>query len=349
MTEKKTDKKNEVAQVTKQELAAKNITDAVLNKVVVMQETGGLVVPKDYSPENALKSAWLVLQNVKSSKQSGLRPALSYCTQSSIANSLLDMVVQGLNPAKHQCYFVVYDKELTLLRSYMGSVAVARRFAGVKDVFAQVVYKGDEFEYEIDPKTGIKQVTKHIQSLYNVDLTKIIAAYAVVMREEGDNYTEIMTFDQIKKAWNQGATKGSSGAHTNFAEEMSKKTVINRACKMFINTSSDAPILSEAYNRTTEADYEDSKRNGSDSEIVLDAEEVEAVEASRAIGFPQEAQNEPETGDGSQPEETPADNPDALTDEEKEAILAEERREAERKEMDRAVAKKKEAGNVSAV
>lgn len=34
------------------------------------------------------------------------KPALTVCTKDSIANSLLDMVVQALNPVKKQCYFI---------------------------------------------------------------------------------------------------------------------------------------------------------------------------------------------------------------------------------------------------
>ena len=63
--------------------------------------------------------------------------------------------------------------------------------------------------------------------------------------------------EQIKNAWNMGAAKGKSGAHQNFGEEMAKKTVINRACKRFVNTSDDSDILIESINRTNEYREED--------------------------------------------------------------------------------------------
>jgi recombination protein RecT len=37
---------------------------------------------------------------------------LQACTRDSIANALLDMAVQGLNPAKKQGYFIAYGKQL---------------------------------------------------------------------------------------------------------------------------------------------------------------------------------------------------------------------------------------------
>ena len=262
-------KKNQVA-IAKEE---KNITDIGLNKVSGFANTGELVIPNDYSPENALKSAWLALQNVEDRNH---KKALEVCSQSSIANSLLDMVVQGLSPAKKQCYFIVYGNELTLSRSYMGTVAVAKRFGDVKDVKAQVVYQDDEFEYEIDPMTSDISITKHRQKLENIDNGKIKAVYAVVTKNDGSHYVEVMTMEQVRKAWGQGATKGQSPAHKNFAEEMAKKTVINRACKLFVNTSSDSAILTGSFNRTTENDYR------KDDEIVIDVDDADIKEVREA-------------------------------------------------------------------
>lgn len=264
------EKKNAVAKTEK------NITDVVLNKVAGFAQVGELVLPQDYSAENALKAAWLALQTVEDKRGN---KALKICSQPSIANALLDMVVQGLNPAKKQCYFIVYGKELTLQRSYMGTVAVAKRFSGVREVHAQVVYEGDEFEYEIDPMTANIRITKHTQNLNNIDISKIKAIYAVVIKEDGSPYVEIMTMDQVKKAWNQGATKGDSPAHKNFTEEMAKKTVINRACKLFVNTTTDSALLVDTFNRVTSNDYR------KDEQEVIDVEENELKNVAEAAIF----------------------------------------------------------------
>ena len=125
---------------TKNQIATKNVAEKVLARVTAMQKNEGLVIPSDYSPANALNAAYLKLQEVKDKKG---KPALTACTQASISMALLDMVIQGLSPAKNQCYFVPYGNQLTLMRSYMGTVAAAKRFGNIKDVFAQVVYEGD--------------------------------------------------------------------------------------------------------------------------------------------------------------------------------------------------------------
>lgn len=216
----------------------KSITDAVLRRINQYQANGELKLPDNYSAENALKSAYLtLLETVDRDKN----PVLTSCTKESIANSLLDMVVQGLSPMKKQCYFIAYGKKLQLSRSYQGSVAIAKR-VGLKCVVANVIYEGDEFEYEINTETGRKHLIKHDQKIENIDLKKIRGAYAITELTDGTKDLELMNINQIHNAWNQGAAKGASGAHINFTDEMCKKTVIQRAMKSVINSSDDSHL-----------------------------------------------------------------------------------------------------------
>lgn len=232
----------------------KNITEKTLDRIKSLEKTGDLTFPQNYNYGNAIKSAYLILSETKD--KSG-KPVLQSCSQASIANALLDMSIQGLSPAKKQCYFVPYGNQLQMMPSYLGKIATTKRLKGVKNVYANCIYEKDEFAYEINLETGLKKITKHEQTFENIDLTKIKGAYAVVVVEDGNNYVEVMNINQIKNAWNQGAAKGNSKAHTNFTDEMVKKTVINRACKNFVNTSDDSDILLESINRTNEYKEED--------------------------------------------------------------------------------------------
>lgn len=267
--------------VTQQE---RNITDGVLSRVQKLSAQGDLVIPKNYSAENALKSAWLILQGVQDKDK---RPAMEVCSKDSVANALMDMVVQGLNPVKKQCYFVVYGNKLTLMRSYMGTAAVTKRLSGVKDVYANIIYEGDDFEYELNLDTGLKKITKHKQSFENIDPTKIKGAYAVVVKEDGQNYVEVMNIGQIRTAWSKSKTGGT--VHKEFSDEMAKKTVINRACKMFINTSDDSDILLETFDRTDEEKKYDDKEmiDGAEFEV---QEEIKSA-PQKEIKFEQTEQS----------------------------------------------------------
>ena len=228
------EKKDEKTSIQKFE----NISEQVLSRIEQFQKDGSMILPKNYSVENHMKSAWLALQEVEDKEH---HKALQICTKESIANSLLDMVLQGLSVSKKQGYFIVYGNKLMFQRSYFGTIALAKRAGGmVSEPVANVIYDGDDFQYEIDPKTAKVSIIKHSQKLENIDNSKIKGAYALVTLADGTTQVTIMSMQQIRAAWEQGATKGNSPAHKNFAEEMAKKTVIGRACKAIINSSDDA-------------------------------------------------------------------------------------------------------------
>lgn len=215
-----------------------NISEQVLLRIEQFQKDGSMILPKNYSVENHMKSAWLALQEVEDKEH---HKALEICTKESIANSLLDMVLQGLSVSKKQGYFIVYGNKLIFQRSYFGTITLAKRAGGmVSEPVANVIYDGDDFLYEIDPKTAKVSIIKHSQKLENIDNSKIKGAYALVTLADGTTQVTIMSMQQIRAAWEQGTMKGNSPAHKNFAEEMAKKTVIGRACKAIINSSDDA-------------------------------------------------------------------------------------------------------------
>lgn len=229
-----------------QKVAEENITDRVLTKVTALTSTGALKLPGDYSPQNALKSAFLILQETVDKEK---KPVLSVCTKESVALALFDMVVRALNPSKKQCYFISYGTKLLAQPSYFGNMATAKR-VGMKDIIANIIYEGDvpNFIYSIDPKTGRKSLVKHETKLENIDINKISGAYAIYTMEDGTQNMEVMNIKQIQQSWLQGAAKGNSPAHKNFTDEMCKKTVINRACKTIINSSDDSYLFEESNN-----------------------------------------------------------------------------------------------------
>jgi recombination protein RecT len=252
-----------VPEISPLALYKKNVVDAVALKVTQYIKNGELNLPHSYSVNNAIKSAWLILQQTFDRDN---KPALEVCTRNSVANALLDMVVQGLNPGKKQCYFIVYGKTLTCQRSYFGSMAVAQMVnPRIWDFAYAVVYEGDKFTYGII--NGKKTVTLHEQSIENVNKQKIIAAYCILLDKNGEPIkTEIMTMDEIKQSWRQskmnpiddkGNVKDSS-MHGKFTADMALKTVINKTCKFIINASSDSSLLLDLINRNDEiADAEE--------------------------------------------------------------------------------------------
>jgi len=174
----------------------KSVVDIVSEKVNEFLKSGQLDLPRNYSLDNALKSAYLTLNTVQDKDKNPVMidgKLTTVCTKASIANAVLDMVVQGLNPSKKQCYFIVIGKALTCRRSYFGSMAVAEMVnPSIKDWGYNVVYEGDTFSYGI--KNGKASVIDHKQKLEDIDKAKIVAAYVMALDREGNPIkTEIMT------------------------------------------------------------------------------------------------------------------------------------------------------------
>ena len=244
------------------ELTQKQITSPVAARIGEMQNEG-LMIAQNYSVSNALSSAYYALKN----SSSGNLP--QQCTQDSIYNALLDMVTQGLSPAKTQCYFIPYGNTVKLTRSYFGTMKVVKQLPEVKDIYAQIIFKGDEFEAEnVD---GRWKFVSHKSSWKNQD-NPIEGAYCVIEKTDGEKILTIMTKKEIDKSWAQAKTKN---VQNNFPQEMAKRTVINRAAKQFFNTSDDNDLFIDAVNRTTENEYEND-RQMKEAEPVRD--EVETLD-----------------------------------------------------------------------
>lgn len=267
---KKADNGEEKKAMTPAVQLERTIADNVLNRIKIFTANRDIRLPENYSPENALKSAWLILLDTKDKDG---KPALEVCTKDSIANSLLNMVLQGLNPVKKQCDFLVYGNKLTLQREYHGTIALAKRYADIKEPVGTVIYENDVFEYEILPN-GYKRIIKHEQALENIDPNKIKGAYATLLFQDPkrEPYIEIMTMAQIRQSWQQGATKGNSPAHRNFPDQMAVKTVISRACKLFISSSDDSSLFDEDNNgdARTLAAKQEIAANANKEEITMD-------------------------------------------------------------------------------
>lgn len=240
-----TQTKNEKKQSPGAELALlkKNITDSVMARLKPLIESKELRLPTNYSAGNALQSAWF---DILETKDKDKRPALDVCTHTSIANALYKMVIMGLSSAKKQCDFIVYGNKLECQPEYHGNMALARRYGGIKHINPGVIYDGDVFEYSVNVETGRKKIIKHEQLLKNINDDKIRGAYCVLTFDDGSEpWLEVMSMEQIKKAWDKGQMHGKSDAHKDFAGEMAKKTVISRACKLFISSSDDGVLFDD--------------------------------------------------------------------------------------------------------
>ena len=233
--------KNEVAEQGKKnaELLVNNAFIDGLSMQLQEKTKYGLSFPADYNPTNALMGAYLIM---KETTDKNGKCILESCSQASIANSLMDMATLGLNASKKQGYFIAYGGKCQFQKSYFGNITLARR-NGLKTINAEIIYDGDTFKYHIE--NGMKVIDVHEQDFMNIDNDKILGAYAVAVMDDGRKVVEVMNINQLKKAWNQrmgGLKEDASSTHMKFKDQMAKKTVINRLCKLIGNTSTDGNI-----------------------------------------------------------------------------------------------------------
>lgn len=236
------------------ELTQKQITSNVATRIEAMKNEGLLIAP-NYSVSNALSSAYYALKNSNSGN------LLEKCTPESVYNALLDMVTQGLSPAKTQCYFVPYVSTVKLTRSYFGTMKVVKQLPEVKDIYAEVIYEGDKFQ--IKNENGRKVFVSHETDWMNAD-NPIVGAYCIIEKVDGEKILTVMTKKEIDKSWSKSRNKA---VQNEFPQEMAKRTVINRAAKQFFNTSDDNDLFVDAVNRTTENEYSDN-RTIKDAEVI---------------------------------------------------------------------------------
>lgn len=221
------------------------IANSVTEDFAQLQKNQGYAVPEGYNVANALQAAVSTLPNVYN---------IEKATPDSVKKTLFDMVVQGLDPSKTQAYFIVYGDQLQMQRSYFGTQQVLKRLPEIDDIHASVVREGESFEVDY-AEAGDLVVTNHKTNFMALD-GDIIGAYAVIKMTDGTKKYEVMTKKQIDQAWNQAKSKGT---HNKFPEEMAKRTVINRAAKNIINTTTADSTLMQAVNGTTSNEYENDK------------------------------------------------------------------------------------------
>lgn len=268
--------KNEIAEAGKQQarLVVNNAFIDGLSMQLSEKMKYGLSFPADYNPTNALMGAYLIM---KETTDKNGKCILESCSQNSIANSLMDMATLGLNASKKQGYFIAYGGKCQFQKSYFGNITLAKR-NGLKKISAEIIYEGDTFKYHIE--NGEKVIDVHEQDFMNIDVDKIKGAYAVATMEDGSIKVEVMNISQLKKAWNQrmgGLKEGADSTHTKFRDQMAKKTVINRLCKMLANTSTDGNI-SEISDRLDEVENVDIVAEDVAYEIAKNANSVDFAE-----------------------------------------------------------------------
>lgn len=176
-------------------------------------------LPKDFNKTRFVQNSLAVLNG---------NPGLAKINKNEVAQGLLKAAYLGLDFSNNECYLIPYGNSVQFQTSYKGEVKFVKRYSirKIKDVYAKVVRKGDEFEETIidgHPSINFKPIPFSGE--------EIVGAFAVVNYEDGGMDYETMSTEDINGVRNNYSKASMSKAWKNSFGEMSKKTVLRRLCK----------------------------------------------------------------------------------------------------------------------
>jgi len=280
---------------------SQRVTNQVLEQISSLRQRGSITLPADYNVGNALNSAWLKLQTIVNKDSKPIIKAgqvdTSIVTLSSVVNALHDYVIQGLNVAKNQAYFIAYGNQLSCQRSYFGDMLLAERvMPGIVFDF-DTIRKGETLVISKQiGKRGQVTTISHSEIAFPRD-PEIVGAYCGVFTSDGEclGY-DVFDMVRIKRSWCKSktykySTKDKPSTHDEFPEEMSLRTVIRHRCKEIINSSNDSLLMESIIRQDVES---------VDGEII-----EEAAEMANAEMLAIDPVADPETGEVIEPEAEP--------------------------------------------
>lgn len=173
-----------------------------------------------------------------------INPKLYECTPRSLMGALIQCAQLGLEPGVlGHAYLVPFKNEVQFIPGYKGLVDLTRRSGEVSTVMAQVVHAKDAFKFAF----GLNPVLEHTPSDAQ-DRGKATHVYAIITLKDGGALFDVMTVGEIDGHRDRYSKAAKNGPWVTNYEEMAKKTVLRRVCKLApvsVETQR-AVVLSEA-------------------------------------------------------------------------------------------------------
>lgn len=251
---------------TKEEIATdlqtvpgKTLKDRLLTPVMIQRIED--VLPKHMDAKRMVLLACSIVAD---------NPTLMQCSEKSVMMSLIEASQIGLeiNGLLGHAYLVPFNnsktggKDAQLILGYRGLLELARRSGQIQSVQVELVRKGDKFT----DKRGIDPVFEHVPKPGNdKDVTH---GYAIAMFKDGGHQLAVMSLAQIEdiKKKSPGAKQSSSPWKT-YWDEMAKKTLLRRLCKLL-------PMSTELQSATNVDEYRSAGVMQGDDIIDIDSSEV---------------------------------------------------------------------------
>ena len=177
-----------------------------------------MALPKHMTADRLLRIAMTSVQKT---------PKLLDCTPQSLIGAVMQAAQLGLEPdgVLGQAYLVPYKATCQLIPGYKGLLKLARNSGELSTIQAHSVHANDKFDFGY----GLEPFLQHTPALSNPG--EVIAFYAVARLKDGGYQFEVMSKHQVD-ATRARSMAANNGPWVTDYEEMGKKTVIRRLCKM---------------------------------------------------------------------------------------------------------------------
>ena len=174
----------------------------------------------------------------------------------------------NLDFLSNEAYLVPYKSKLQFMPSYRGCVKLAQKYSirPIKNIYAKVVRKGDEFKEKI---VDGQPTIDFLPLPFNDD--DIVGAFAVCEYQDGGLQYDVMSRKALDQTRN--ASRMKNGMAWKFEEEMYKKTVLRRLCK-HIQIDFDSPEQFEYFNEEAQLDIKKPVKSASLNSVLVEESEV---------------------------------------------------------------------------
>lgn len=207
---------------------AENSKAISTNKATTLKDYVNKYIPEI---EKALPSCGVTAERMARLFTTALssNPKLASCSPQSFLGSMMQTASLGLEPnsALGQAYLIPYGDQCTFVLGYKGLLELVYRSGQISSVQAEIVYKNDEFIYEL----GLDSKIIHKPKM-DGDRGEPVAYYAIWHGKDGGYGFSVMSKADVdahaKKFSKAGSTQ--SPWQTNF-DSMALKTVLKKALK----------------------------------------------------------------------------------------------------------------------
>lgn len=261
---------------------SKLLTFAGLNSQQIagrLQAYSAGLLPMLKSDKKTQRHIQIIATTVRKNQQ------LMSCSISSIAGGMLQagMLNLDFNPNTGYCYLVPYynketrNYEAQFQLGYRGMIELINRSGEIKELYAECVYKGDEFTVEY----GLNRSLSHVPKFGSKSANDITFVYAVAKTKSDGLYFVILTRPEIEKLRMRSPMQKETelkGAWKTDYEAMAKAKAIKQLAKFLpMSTDINEKIFTDANIIRADQNNELEYINEYEAEALNEIEEADAV------------------------------------------------------------------------